>query len=262
MLVLTIGISTVLLLFSSAFNTAQATPPVHWNPDGVNAIVAPGGHTEVQVSLNAVEALGNINLRIVPEIDPYVDVSPSTLNNVKAGDTIQVHITIQAGTTAPLGLFDGTIQVRQKTTKPGKGKVLARPLPVHVLIREEEGVAGVDADSNGVWDYIDQYITATYPNADSLQSGLRQYAKAIQGGLLNADDNNLSLSHATEMDRAIECIYFLRPNDAKNVLSDLKAVILSNESRSRAFIMFSEQSAGQVFSSVPISQRGTSCVAE
>src|SRR5438132_8571577 len=92
MLLMALGISAVLLLSSSALNLAQGTPPVHWTPDAVNATIARGGRTEVQVSLNAVETIGNVYLRIVPELAPYVDVSPATLNNVKAGDTVSVRI--------------------------------------------------------------------------------------------------------------------------------------------------------------------------
>jgi hypothetical protein len=262
MLFVNIGIAAVFLLLSSTFNPVQSAPKVHWTPDTVNAIVEPGGHTEVEVSLNAVKDLGNVVLRIVPELDPFVDVTPSTLNNVKAGDMVTVHITIQAAASTPVGLFDGTIQVRQKTSKPGKGKVLARPLPIQVLIRREEGIAGVDADGNGVWDYIDQYINTTYPDSDSLRAALRQDTKAIEGGLLHADDKNQSLKYATDMDRAIECVFFLRPDDADKVLAELEATILNNKVRSRTFIVFSEQSAGQVFPSAPISERGASCAAE
>ncbi len=262
MFLLTIGISAALLLFSSIFNSANAATPVHWTPDAVNAVVGQGERTEVQASFDAVEALGNISLRVVPEIAPYVTVVPSTLNNVKAGDRITIRISVQAATSSPLRLFEGTIQVRQTTTGPGNGRVFARPLPVHVLIREQEGIAGVDADNNGVWDYVDQYINATYANDPNTRVALRQFARAIQNSLLHAADKSLSLRYAEEGDRAIECVFSMRPQDARKVLLELKATILNNATRSRAFMMFSEQSAGQVFQSAPISQRGASCIAE
>ncbi|MEI2774344.1 MAG: hypothetical protein V9G98_27830 [Candidatus Competibacter sp.] len=261
----TVIISIFVLLLSSAFSPVNSAPLVHWAPDTVNAIVTRNGHTEVQVSLDAVEALGNVYLRVVPEIAPYVTVNPSAINNVKPGDKISVRITVQAGATAPLEMFDGTIQVRQQTNnKPGQGKVFARPLPVTILIREEEGVAGVDADNNGVWDYVDQYINTVYPGPDvsSVRIALRQNARAIQGGVLHADDNALSIRYAEDMDRSIECVYFLRPEDARKVLLDLKANILNTKTRSEAFMMFSEQSAGHVFSSALVSQRSASCVTE
>jgi len=262
MFLATIAAATTLLLLSSAFNAAEAAPSVNWAPNLVNATVAPGQRAEIQVSFNAVEALGNVSLRVVPEIAPYVSVSPSTLNNVKAGDSFTIRITVQAAATAPLRLFEGTIQVRQMTTGPGNGRVFARPLPVHVLIREQEGIAGVDADNNGVWDYVDQYINTTYPNEPNTRVALRQFSRAIQNSLLHADDKSLSLRYAEDSDRATECVFFVHPQDADKVLSALEAAILNNATRSRAFMMFSEQSAGQVFQSAPISQRSASCIAE
>lgn len=258
----TIVTSAAIVLFSSVLNLAHATPPVYWEPTEVNAIVTRGGQTEVMATLKAVGALGNVYLRITPEIKPYVDVSPSTLNNVKAGDTIPIRITIHAAAASPLRLFDGTIQVRLQTDKSAKGKVLARPLPVQLLIRGQEELAGADTDGNGIWDYVDQYINSQYPNDDRLRAGLGQFANAMQGGLLHAADKNLSLGYAADGDRAIECVYFLHPNDADTILSDLQAHILNNKTRSRAYIMFSEQSAGQVFKSAPYSQRGASCISQ
>jgi hypothetical protein len=137
-------------------------------------------------------------------------------------------------------------------------------LPVHLLIREEEGIEGTDSDGNAVWDYIDQYIDTNYPGNDNeaLRSAFRQYSRALEGGLINASDKEMSLHYAVASDRATECAFDLRPHDASNMLSDLEAVILNTQTRSGAFIMFSEQSAGQVFPSASISQRGASCIAE
>ena len=81
-------------------------------------------------------------------------------------------------------------------------------------------------------------------------------------GLLNADNKDLSLQFAQASDRAQECVFYLRPEDANEVLSDLEAVILNTETRSKAFLMWGDQSGGQVFPGVPFSQRNTSCVAE
>ena len=128
----------------------------------------------------------------------------------------------------------------------------------------EEKIADIDSDNNGVWDYIDKYINTKYPGPDNnqLRSASRQYARAIQGGLLNADNKEISLQYATASTRATECVFYLRPQDASGVLSDLEAVILNTMTRSRAFLRSSEQSAGGVFPIVPFSQRSTSCIAD
>lgn len=262
MALVTAALSILLFVLSSFPSPAQAIPPVRWSQDSVKAAILRGGHTEIQVSLNSFETIGNVYLTAVPEIAPYVDISPSTLANVKQGDIIPIRISIQADAAAELGLMKGVIQVREQVTRRGKGRVFARPLPVQVLI--EDGVAGADVDGNGVWDYIDQYIDTKYPGAadDQLRSASRQYARAVQGGILNPDSKQMSLQYATDSDRATECVFHLRPDDANSILADLESAILNTESRSKAFLMFSEQSAGQVFASTPSSERSASCISE
>ena len=252
---------------------ALSAPPAHWSPDAINTAIAPGGHSELQATLQAIEALGNVQLRVTPALAPYVRVTPSTLTGVRAGASITIHILVQAAGNAPLKLFDGTIQVRQQDSKrrgdddeehdsEGQGRVFPRPLPVHVLIRKTADLVGPDTDGNGVWDYVDQYINSKYPsqNDSNLRAALRQNARALQAGLLHADDKALAMKDGREADRAIACLYFIRRDDAHSVRSDLQAAILNNPTRSRAYIMWSEQSAGQVFELVPPSQ--DACIPE
>lgn len=241
----------------------EASPSVHWSQTSINAIIPQGGRKNVTIYLNALKPLGNIYLEPVPNIKPYIIISPESFPNVKSGDTIPINLNIHADSSAPLGLFSGVIHVRQSGVK-NQRKVLARPLPINVLIREEEGVNDVDADGNGVWDYIDQYINNKYPGREYIQlrSAARQYALALQGALLNADNKDLSLEYAIKSDRATECMFCVRPDDAGDILADLEAAILNSKTRARAFLMFSEQCAGQVFRSVPISQRCSSCDAD
>ena len=246
----------------AASSASASAIPVHWSPGSVNAIVTRGQTVELQVSFDAVQALDNVYLRVVPEIAPYVSVSPSALNNVKAGDRITIRVGVQAAANASLGLINGTIQVREITSKPGQGRVFPRPLPVTVLIKDEERVSAPDADNNGVWDYIDQYIAATFPNDPPTRVALRQFARATEGALLHADNKAASLQFAEAGDRAIECVFSIRPQDAAQILSELEAAILNTKLRSRAYLMFSEQSAGQVFKTAPLSEGGASCVAE
>jgi hypothetical protein len=175
---------------------------------------------------------------------------------------VNVRLTIHASPTASAGLFSGTIQVRARTQR-GQGRVFARPLPITVAIQAAESIPGIDANSNGVWDDIDHYIDSNYGSASPNQrAALRQFSRALEGALLNAASKNSSLLYAVASDRATECIYSLRPDDAGRVIQDLKAAILNNRVRSRAFLMWSEQSAGEVFRSKPKSQRASSCITE
>jgi len=261
-----IFISLLLLSVSTAAPPAvKSKPPAQWNPAALNAIVPRNGQTNVNVSLNALEALGNVTFEIVPELNPYIVLSPSGATDIHAGDTIPIRVTFRAGVDAPLRLFEGNIKVREETTRTGKGQVLPLPLPVYLIVRAaEDTIASSDTNTNGVWDYIDQYIENTYPGTENHQvrAGARQYARSIEGGLLNAENKTLSIQFAQSADRAMECIYSIRPQDARQLISQLEAAILNTPLRSRAFGMFSDQSAGQVFRATPFSERSASCFEE
>lgn len=133
---------------------------------------------------------------------------------------------------------------------------------IQSTVLQTESLSGTDTDNNGVWDYIDGYIDTAYPKDEKLRAGLRQYARSIQNGILNAHNKNLSLQYAMESDRAQECIAFLRPNDFNAVLGGMEAQMLNTAMRTKEFLVWSEQSAGEVFPSAPISERDKSCVTE
>jgi hypothetical protein len=177
--------------------------------------------------------------------------------NTRVVVTLMLLLTVAIGADAAPPL-----QVRARTSR-AQGRLLARPLPVTVAVQATGSHDDVDADSNGVWDYIDRYIDTTYGSASAAdKAALRQFSRAIQGALLDSADLSLSLKHAVESDRAMECLFSLRPADAPRLLKDVRAAILNTRARSRAFLMWSEQSAGQVFHSKPKSQWGSSCISQ
>ncbi|GKS57940.1 hypothetical protein YTPLAS18_14670 [Nitrospira sp.] len=107
-------------------------------------------------------------------------------------------------------------------------------------------MAGADSDRNGVRDDIDAYIDQTYADAGT-RTALRQYGRAVQGAMLDADNAVLSLTHAIERFRAIECVMARRPNDFPAVFSDLRSRILDTDARTKAYL----QADGQVKANTP-----------
>lgn len=67
-------------------------------------------------------------------------------------------------------------------------------------LNQTESLAGVDADANGVRDDVDRYIDTAYADQTSadLNKAVRQYARAVQSSLVDADSQTQSLTHATE----------------------------------------------------------------
>jgi hypothetical protein len=262
-------IALVTVLLSITFHSTAApspdnsNPPVHWNPDKVNVIVARGGETNVVVTINTLKALGHVSVAPVPEFAAYVTVSPTVITNLIAGESFQLNLQFNVAAGAPLGAYDGTVQVREIVSRKGKGRVFPRLLPVSIIIKEaNETIGSSDTNTNGVWDYVDQYIDTTYPGIENqgVRSAGRQFARAIQGGLLNAENKGLSIQYASASMRATECMYSRRPQDSREILENLEAVILNTKLRSQAFVMFNDQLSGQVFRSRSISEGSSSCV--
>lgn len=126
---------------------------------------------------------------------------------------------------------------------------------------QTESIAGVDADANGVRDDVDQYIHTTYADQASadLNKAVRQYAKAVQSSLIDADSQSLSLTHATERFRALECLMVRRPDEFHTIFVDVRAKILNTPSRSEAYLKADNQVKGENIPLLPADQWGTAC---
>lgn len=124
-----------------------------------------------------------------------------------------------------------------------------------------ESIAGVDTDANGVRDDVDRYIDSTYPDQGSvdLKKALRQYAKAVQSSLIDAESQALSLTHATDRFRALECLMARRPRDFHTVFVDLRAQLLNSSSRSAAYLKADDHVKTSTLPLLPADQWITAC---
>jgi hypothetical protein len=236
---------------------ATATPAVTWSPSSVSVTLAPGQTQTATATFNALETLGDVSIRVVPSLAGLVAVAPAQIAGVQAGRSVQLTLTFAAAPSAVLGMFDGTLQVRATPRKGGKGSVFARPLPLTVTVRQDP-LVGTDADGDGVWDYIGHYISQTYGETDTANA-LKRLARTLQEALLVADDPVASVDKASQLQRKVECLYFLRPADAYRVISDFTAASLNTLERSRAYVHFGDQLGGQVFPSTPLPELGSTC---
>jgi hypothetical protein len=124
-----------------------------------------------------------------------------------------------------------------------------------------DSVAGVDADANGVRDDVDRYIDTTYadqPSAD-INKAVRQYAKAVQSSLIDAENQTRSLTHATERFRALECLMARRPSDFHTIFVDVRAQLLNTASRSEAYLKADDQVKTANIPLLPADQWVTAC---
>ena len=126
---------------------------------------------------------------------------------------------------------------------------------------QTESIAGVDVDANGVRDDVDRYVDTTFAgqvNAD-LNKSVRQYAKAVQLSLVDADSHTLSLTHATERFRALECLMARRPDEFHTIFVDIRAQLLNTPSRSEAYLKADDQVKTANITLLPADQWVTAC---
>lgn len=110
---------------------AEAAPPIAWTPTSINEVVGQGQTKTVTASFTSSQKLTNVVVRVVPELQPFVQVSPASFSSIAKGQTATVNITFSASATAQLGTATGTIQLRSGSGAP---KTFARPLPVELEV--------------------------------------------------------------------------------------------------------------------------------
>lgn len=132
-------------------------------------------------------------------------------------------------------------------SNPPAGGDVVKGLPPDPGETGKATLAGIDSDSDGVRDDVQRYIALTYPGSEKNRAALTQYAKSEQAALLDAGNREASIAHSREAQRAIECLFFVRPDDADSIHSDLQTKILNTKERSEAYIKANGQLGGQVF---------------
>jgi len=109
-------------------SSSPAAPVISWSPGSVNETISPGGSKVANVSFTSLKDLSNVDVWVVPELQPYIQVQPSSFAQIINGQTNNLSLTISASQNAPLGTFDGTIHIRQ-------GKItIAKPLQIAINV--------------------------------------------------------------------------------------------------------------------------------
>lgn len=112
---------------------ALAAPAVTWNPDYLSLAVVPGTSETAPVTFTANKDLSNVQISIVPELQPFVTVSPTSFGFLADGQTRTVDVTITVPSGTQSGNVDGTLHV---TAEGGGGNAtLARPLSIDLAIQ-------------------------------------------------------------------------------------------------------------------------------
>jgi hypothetical protein len=120
-----VGVSIFALMYS---RSAPAAPTVTWTPASLSAEVAAGQSSTTSATFTASANATNATVWVVPEIAPYVTVTPSTFASLTKGASYTVQVTFAPPATTATGTYDGTIHLRQSE------KTLAKPLPAQLRV--------------------------------------------------------------------------------------------------------------------------------
>ncbi|MDT8067958.1 MAG: S8 family serine peptidase [Terriglobia bacterium] len=103
-----------------------------WSPSQISATVPSGTVQVTEATLSVSSAVTNVHISVVPELAPFVTVSPSSFSGIGAGEsrTIAVFIAIPKVTKAnPKGTIH--LSARDRT-----GRTFGRPLPVSIRVTQ------------------------------------------------------------------------------------------------------------------------------
>ncbi len=167
---------TYILYFG--LESAPAAPTISWNPSFINETLSAGNSKTVLVSFVASEKMTAAQINIVPELQPYVQASPSTFANISEGGTGTVSLIISAPLIAKPHVFRGTIQIRSAIGAP---KVFARPLPITVNIV----VSPPQVSTDGAVVFFDS--PSGWLVAEENQNGKNLYSPSTVTALTNGD---------------------------------------------------------------------------
>ena len=114
----------LLTILVAPLSQADARPNADWSPAVIDSVVYAGETTIIEVSMELTRSAENLSLWVVPELRPYVSISPTGIADVAAGEQILFELQISVDDAAEPQRVDGTVHLRS-----GK-ETIARPLPV------------------------------------------------------------------------------------------------------------------------------------
>ncbi len=247
-----VAVIGVIVALSGIWLYAQKSKPsVIWTPKSVIEIVQPNVNKTVNISFKANTNLNGVTFFLASAIRDVVSVSPTGFTGVSANNVYPVAINIHPGSISQVK-YSGTVQLKDTMGYATN----ALPLPVTVVVHNEpvppdpgeagkQTLEGIDSDNDGVRDDIQRYIILNYYNTQKTQLALRQYAKALQPFLLDAEDKQLSRAHTKEMDEAQNCSHYIFGLDeAERITDELIAQFLNTDLRSRTYIKADSQLSG------------------
>lgn len=151
-------------------------PPIAWTPSSLSATVSAGASNTFNLSFVASEDLGNVTLRVVPELQPFVQVVSSGIPAINRGQTVTVNIIVTTPATMLPQTLSGAIQVRDDQ----RNGTISAPLPVTIAVQWQqlrEGTFGFQVT------YPPMYIPTVNSTSGSEEVGFSENQDAYSAGV-------------------------------------------------------------------------------
>jgi len=262
------------LFFSMALVIrVHAAPIIEWQPEQLSFRQPSGTVINVAVTVTFSQEADTLDSRLTGGLDAWLSVQPAMLNDVQAGQTIQLTLMGIVPSHAASGIHRGVLQIRAGVAQGN----LAKPLPIAITIVEgsgdglppdpgEEGkltLMGIDSDGDGLRDDIQRYIYLTYPDQTNVQNALRQLSLTFQKALNPEREAGTGRTIANEMSLDVKCLSYFVDDDEEFYEMGMKhkAEILNTYDRTRQYLTFDRELSGGIFpgSSLPYAERYKHC---
>lgn len=167
--IFTLFFSTVLFVFTP---NQHAAPGVNWEPSAIQIEIELGDIVTNAVSFTSASDYSKLEVNVVPELRPYVQVSPEEFSDVVMGEAYSINVTASLPEVEFLGAIEGVIQLRN-----GK-KNVSVPLPVELTL----GVP-YESDQYGYLLHLPNYPDVN--ESESINPGV--LSTEVFTGMLNSD---------------------------------------------------------------------------
>lgn len=109
---------------------SKADPTISWTPQTLSETVGQGQTKTEVISFTSSSDLEKITTLIVPDLQPYLKVTPSTFFSVRAEIPITITFTFSASDNAPLQTFNGTLHLQANASQTA----IAKPISINLTI--------------------------------------------------------------------------------------------------------------------------------
>jgi len=239
---LAVGLCSLGFISAAVFFTpspAPAAPTINWLPSSLNVEIALGQAKSISITLTSSETVSNTHVQVVPQLQPYLQVSPSVIPNISKNQPVTLQVRFFASTGAIFGLHNGAIQLRLDRSN------LSKPLPVNVLVTVvplppdpgeagQANIPGIDSDGDGVRDDVERYIALSYPDSSKLRAVLAQLALASQRFLLSSTSLDIN-NAASAFNDGVECLVYISPENAGEIHAAFQGQVLNTKDRIAAY---------------------------